>query len=118
MPIMHDPRNRIPILRPCQRCGGLVTRSDSRSASVHRLKKETLCARARCAAVIARRSRPIRFVIMATSVTLAALGICLGILRMLLGSLSPEALVVGLIVVMPPYLWALDRRFLIWSYVR
>jgi hypothetical protein len=55
---------------------------------------------------------------MATSVTLVALGICLGILRMLLGSLSPEALVVGLIVVMPPYLWALDRRFLIWSYVR
>jgi hypothetical protein len=55
---------------------------------------------------------------MATSVTLAALGICLGIIRMLLGSLSPEALVVGLIVVMPAYLWALDRRFLIWSYVR
>ena len=116
MPIMHDPGDRIQILRPCKHCGGLVTRYYSRSASARCLKKKTLCAS--CAAIIARRSRPIRFVIMATSVTLVALGICLGILRMLLGSLSPEALVVGLIVVMPPYLWALDRRFLIWSYVR
>ena len=113
---MHDPRDRVPMLRPCKHCGGLVTQSDSRSGSAHRPKKKTLCTR--CAAVIARRSRPIRFVIMTTCVALAALGICLGILRMLLGSFSPEALVVGLIVVMPPYLWALDRRFLIWSYVR
>jgi hypothetical protein len=114
MPIVEDSRDCVQVLRPCKRCGGLVTKSLPRSLPARRLKKKTLCSS--CASAIARRSRPIRFLVQSTSIALVALGVCLGILRLLLGPLSPEALMVGLLVVMPPYFWALDRRFLIWSF--
>jgi hypothetical protein len=115
-PIMQDPRDCVQVLRPCKRCGGLVTKYVSPALPARHRNKKTLCIN--CASAIARRSRPIRFLILSTSVGLVALSICLGVLRLLLGSLSPEAFLVGLIVVIPPYLWVLDRRFLIWSYVR
>jgi hypothetical protein len=113
---MQDPPDGIQVLRSCKRCGGLVTRYASRSCQTRRLKKKALCRS--CAVAIARRSRPIRFLVLSTSIALTALGVCLGVIRLVLGSLSPEALMVGLIVVLPPYFWALDRRFLIWSYIR